>query len=117
MRHKKTGKKFHRKNGPRRALLKSLAENLVLKGKIKTTEPKAKELRSFIEKKITTAKKGDISSRRALKKVFSDDIVKKLTNEIAPSFKEKRGGYTRTTKAEERKTDGTKMAIIEIIKQ
>lgn len=116
MRHKKTGKKFHRKNGPRKALLKSLAENLVLKGKIKTTEPKAKELRVFIEKKITTAKKSDISSRRMLKKYFSDEVVKKLISEIGPSFKEKRGGYTRITKIGERKTDRTKMAIIEIIK-
>lgn len=117
MKHQKAGKKFHRKNGPRKALLKSLAENLVLKGKIKTTELKAKELRIFIEKKITTAKKADISARRMLKKYFSDETVKKLIDEIGPSLKERKGGYTRITKLGVRKKDNTKMAMIEIIKR
>lgn len=116
MRHKKIGKKLHRKNGPRKALIKNLAENLIMQNKIKTTETKAKELKRFIEKKITKAKKADIASRRLLKKYFSDRAIKKLINEIAPSIKERSGGYTRITKLGERKTDNTKMAIIEIIK-
>ena len=115
MRKKIRGRKFHRRKGPRLALLKNLAENLILYRKIVTTEAKAKELSVFIEKKITKAKKGDISSRRLLSKYFSPRIVKKLIEEIAPSFKQRRGGYTRIMKLESRKSDGAKMAIIELV--
>lgn len=115
MRHLKKGRKLKRERNKRKALLKSLAENLVLKGKIKTTEAKAKELRPFIEKKITKAKKGDLSAYRYLRKFFSQKVCQKLIKEIVPLLKEKESGYTRIIKARPRKGDGAKMAIIEII--
>ncbi|MBU3964400.1 50S ribosomal protein L17 [Patescibacteria group bacterium] len=111
------GRKFHRKAGPRKALLKTLASSLILKGKIETTEAKAKELSSFIEKKITKAGKGDLAARRELAKLFAPLIVKKLVNEIAPLYKNQQGGYTRVIKTGPRKSDSARMAIIELIEK
>jgi large subunit ribosomal protein L17 len=116
MRKQKKGRKFHRKTGQRKALLKGLARALVLKGRIETTEAKAKELSSFVEKKITKAKKGDLAARRELLKTFSNQVVKKLVEEIAPLYKKRAGGYTRIIKLGPRKSDSAKMAIIELIK-
>lgn len=116
MQHKRKGRKFGRKSDQRKIFLNSLARALFLKEKITTVEARAKEIRSFAEKSITRAKKADIASRRLLAKSFSEDIVKKLINEISPKYKDKKGGYTRITKLGSRKGDGAKMAIIELIK-
>lgn len=116
MRHKKRARKLHRKRDQRKALMKTLSENLILMGKIKTTEAKAKELRSFIEKKITKAKKQDFLAYRFLRKYLSPVVCKKLIKEIIPSLKSKKGGYTKITKIGKRKKDNAKMVIIEIIK-
>jgi large subunit ribosomal protein L17 len=115
MKNLKKGRKLHRKVGPRKALMKTLASSLVIHEKIKTTEAKAKELSPYIEKKITKAKKGDVASRRILNKFFSDNVTKKLVDEIAPKYKERNGGYTRVIKLGIRKSDGAKMAIIELV--
>jgi len=96
--------------------LKTLATSLFLKEKIKTTLAKAKELSRFAEKLITLAKKYDIASRRLLSRSFSYKVVKKLADEIAPRYKERSGGYTRIIKLGQRKTDGAKMVIIELVK-
>jgi len=116
MRKLKSGKKFSRKRDQRRALLKSLARALFLREKIKTTEAKAKELSRFAQKIISRAKKGDLASRRILRRYFEREIVKKLIEEIAPKYKERKGGYTRVIKLGPRKSDGAKMAIIELVK-
>lgn len=116
MRKLKKGRKFSRKQGPRRALIKSLASALILKEKIRTTEAKAKELRIFLEKYINRAKNKDLATKRFLAKFFSPKMVKKLTEEIGPRYKERKGGYTRILKLGQRKTDGAKVAIIELIK-
>ena len=116
MRKKKKGRRLSRKGGQRRALLKSLARALFLKGKIKTTEAKAKEVSGFVEKQITTAKRNDLSSRRLLLRYFSKDLVKKLVEEITPRYKEKKGGYTKITNVGLRKIDGAKMVLIEMVK-
>jgi large subunit ribosomal protein L17 len=116
MRKRKKGRKFSRKKDQRKALLKLLSEALFLKEKIKTTEAKAKELKRIAEKFITRAKKGDLASKRLLARFFSKKIVKKLINEIAPKYKERKGGYTRIVKLGQRKSDGAKMAIIELVK-
>ena len=116
MRKRKKGRKFSRKRSQRKALLKGLAASLFLKGKIKTTEAKAKETQVFAEKCITKAKKGDLHSRRSLSRFFSPRVVKKLIEEITPPYKERKGGYTRIVKLGPRKSDGAKMAIIELIK-
>jgi len=86
-----------------------------LHGKITTTHAKAKELSPFVEKKITRAKKGDLTAKRMLSKNFSPNIVKKLVDDIAPKYKERQGGYTRVVKLMPRKSDGAKMAIIELV--
>lgn len=115
MRKRKKGRKLHRKRNQRKALLKSLANSLILKEKIKTTEAKAKEISGFVEKFITKAKKDNLSSRRFLARFFSPQIVKKLVEEIGPRYKERKGGYTRIIKLGPRKSDGAKMAIIELL--
>lgn len=115
MRKRKKGRTLGRKKDQRKALLKSLARETILKGRIKTTEAKAKELRPFLEKMITRAKKGDLASIRYLARYFSKDVVRKLISEIGPRHKERPGGYTRIIKLGPREKDGAKMAIIEII--
>lgn len=116
MRKRKKGRKLARKRDQRKALFKLLARNLFLKEKIKTTEAKAKEVKPFVEKIITKSKKEDLSSRRFLAKFFPPLVVKKLINEIGPRYKERKGGYIRIIKLGPRKSDGAKMAIIELIK-
>lgn len=116
MRKLKKGRKLSRKRNQRKALLRTLARALFLREKIKTTEAKAKELRSFAEKMVTRAKKGDLNSLRILAKYFSKDLVKKLVVEIGPRYKERKGGYTRIIKLGPRKDDGAKMAIIELVR-
>ena len=106
---------FGRTSDQRKALLRSLSRELFLKEKIKTTEAKAKEFSSFAEKQITKAKKGGIIARRALARLFDDPIVKKLVEDIGPRYKERSGGYTRIMKLGPRRSDGAKMAIIELV--
>lgn len=115
MRKRKKGRKFHRKRDQRRALLKSLARELFLKEKIKTTEAKAKELRSFAEKFIERAKEKNLQNVRYLRRFFDKEVVKKLFDTIGPRYKERKGGYTRIIKLGPRPSDGAKMAIIELI--
>lgn len=116
MRKLNKGRKLSRRKGPRKALLKSLANNLFLHEKIKTTEAKAKELRPIAEKMITRAKKATVANRRVLVSGLDVKIVKKLVDEIAPRYKERNGGYTRITKLGPRNSDGAHMVIIELIK-
>ncbi len=117
MRHHNTKRKFGRNKNQKKALLNSLALNLIIREKIKTTEPKAKELRPFIEKLITKAKKDNVETRRLIISKLSNrkKEVKKLFEVIAPKYIEKKGGYTRILKLGVRKSDGAKMAIIEFV--
>ncbi len=116
MRKRKKGRKLSRKRDQRKALLRSLASSFLLKEKIETTEAKSKEISRFLEKQISRAKIGNLASRRILSGFFSSRIVKKLVNEIGPRYKERKGGYTRIIKLGPRKSDGAKMAIIELVK-
>ena len=95
--------------------MKSLAFNLVAKEKIKTTEARAKELRPFIEKFVTRAKKDNLANRRLLIAKLGQQTAKKLFEKIAPKYKDKNGGYTRIIKLPHRKSDASKMAIIEFV--
>ena len=115
MKKRKKGRKLNRERDQRKALLKSISRSLLLHKKIKTTQAKAKEVSGFTEKLITKAKKGDLASRRFLLKFFSKDIVKTMIDEIAPQYKDRKGGYTRIIKLGPRKSDGAKMAIIELV--
>ena len=116
MRHKKKGRKLGRKVGNRKALLRNLACQLILHKKIKTTDPKAKELRSFIEPLITLAKKDSLHSRRlVIRKIPKKNVVRILFEEIAPLFSTRPGGYTRITKLGQRDNDRAPVSIIEFV--
>ena len=116
MRHKKKGRKLGRKVGNRKALLRNLACQLILHKKIKTTDPKAKELRSFIEPLITLAKKDSLHSRRlVIRKLPKKNVVRILFKEIAPLFFTRPGGYTRITKLGQRDNDRAPVSIIEFV--
>ncbi len=117
MRHHNHKRKFGRTKNQRNALLNSLALNLIVREKIKTTEPKAKELRPFIEKLVTKARKGGLAGRRDVVARLQNrqPEVKKLFEVIAPKYKNRQGGYTRVLKLGPRKSDGAKMAIIEFV--
>lgn len=116
MRKRKKGRKLGRERDQRKALFRSLISALMLKEKIKITEPRAKEISSMAEKFITRAKHDTIANRRLLAQYFSTVLVKKLFTAIGPRYKERNGGYTRIIKLGARKTDGSRMAIIELIK-
>jgi len=113
---RKKGRKFSRKTDQRKALLRSLAESLFLKEKIKTTEAKAKETMIFANKLLTKAKKGDVNSRRYLSGYFNNKLVKKIVEDIAPKYKDRKGSCIRIIKIEPRRSDAAKRAIIELIK-
>ena len=117
MRHGNNKRKFGRVRKVRKALINSLALNLIVRGKIRTTEPKAKELRPFIEKLVTGAKAGDMATRRLIISKLSNrrPEVKKLFDVIAPKYADRKGGYTRVLKLGARKSDGAPMAIIEFV--
>ena len=116
MRHRKKGRKLGRKNGNRRALLMNLASQLVIYKRIKTTDAKAKELRSFIEPLVSLAKKDDLHSRRmVIRKLPHKNIVGTLFKEIAPKFVGRPGGYTRIIKLGYRDNDRAPVSIIEFV--
>jgi len=116
MRHKKAGRKLNRNSSHRKALLKNLAIALIEQDIIKTTLPKAKELRKVIEPLITLGKEDTVANRRlAFNKLRSDAAVAKLFTEIAVNAKERNGGYTRIIKAGFRPGDKADMAYIELV--
>ena len=116
MRHKKSGRKLNRNSSHRKALFKNLAIALIEKDIIKTTLPKAKELRKFIEPLITLGKNDNVANRRyAFNKLRSDKAVAKLFTEISVNAKDRNGGYTRIIKAGFRPGDKADMAYIELV--
>jgi ribosomal protein L17 len=117
MRHHNRNRKFGRKRKVRNALLNSLARNLILRGKIKTTLPKAKELRPFVERLVTLGKKNTLSSQRLAQSRLGGrgGEVRKLFTSVAPKYKDRNGGYTRVLKLGNRMADGAPMAIIEFV--
>ncbi len=116
MRHRKSGRKLNRNSSHRKALFKNLAIALIEKDIIKTTLPKAKELRKFIEPLITLGKNDNVANRRhAFNKLRSDEAVAKLFSEISVNAKDRNGGYTRIIKAGFRPGDKADMAYIELV--
>ena len=116
MRHLKTGRKFGRKSATRKALFKDLSISLIEHEAIKTTLPKAKELRGFLEPLITLAKTDSLSNRRlAFSKIRNKSAVGKLFSVIGPRFKERPGGYLRIIKMMPRAGDAAPMAFIELV--
>ncbi len=109
-------RKFNRKRGDRRLFKKSLAVSLIKKEKITTTVARAKELRPMVERYITLGKKNNLAGLRLLLRRLPKESAQKVFYEIAPRYKERKGGYTRIIKTSHmRKRDAAQMAIIEFI--
>lgn len=118
MRHQKAGRTFNRDTNARKALFIGLAKNLIEKEQIKTTLPKAKDLRSVVEKLITRAKVDTVANRRLTASELgnnSENTVKKLFAVLGPRYAKRPGGYTRVLKAGFRYGDAAPMAIIELV--
>ncbi|HAT03927.1 MAG TPA: 50S ribosomal protein L17 [Candidatus Magasanikbacteria bacterium] len=116
MRHQKKTVKLGRTRAPRQALLRNLAESLILHGAIVTTKAKAKALRSVVEPLVTKAKKGRPVDREGIMSVlYTGKAVKKLVDDLAPRYAERRGGYTRITKIGTRSSDGGEKVKIEFV--
>ena len=99
-----------------RLMLANLAASLIEEERITTTVTKAKQLRPYVEKMITTARRGDLHSRRLiLRKIEDSSVVTKLFDEVAPRYSERPGGYTRIVKLGPRRGDGAEMATIELV--
>ena len=112
----KRGKTFGRNSSRRKALFQALAISLIEHEGIKTTLPKAKELRSFIEPLITLAKDDSVSNRRlAFSKIRNKSAVGKLFSDLGPRFKDRPGGYSRIIKIGFRKGDAAPIAFIELV--
>ena len=116
-RHAYKGRKFSRTAGPRKALLRGLASQVILHEKVTTTLEKAKEVQPIVEKLITRAKSGTIADRRAVGRVLSlqDKSADKLFAELGPLYKDRNGGYTRIVKLDNRVGDNAKMAQIQLL--
>ena len=119
-------RKLGRTSDQRKAMLRDLATSLIISERVETTEARAKELRSVVEKLITLGKKGDLASRRQAAKtlrnveILNEDettqtALQKLFGEVAERYTERQGGYTRILKAGPRRGDGAESVIIELV--
>jgi large subunit ribosomal protein L17 len=116
MRHRKSGRKFNITSSHRKALFSNMANSLFKHELIKTTLPKAKELRSFAEPLITLSKEDNVAKRRqAFAKLRDRDVVTKLFNELGPRYKNRAGGYLRIMKCGFRTGDDAPMAYVELV--
>jgi len=118
MRHRKSGRKFNRTPAHRKAMFRNMARALIMHGRIRTTEAKAKELRGVVEKLVTIALRNDLHARRQIYQVLENHgLVKKLFDEIAPLYQGVPGGYTRTLKFSlPRPGDAAPLALVEFTK-
>jgi len=116
MRHRKSGRKFNINSSHRKALFSNMASALFKHELIKTTLPKAKELRSFAEPLITLSKEDNVAKRRlAFARLRDRDVVTKLFNELGPRYKNRAGGYLRIMKCGFRSGDDAPMAYVELV--
>lgn len=115
-RHGYTGRKFGRERDQRRALIKGLAESLIINESIETTLPKAKEIRPYVEKLITKAKKGDLASRRTIiASVMTVETAHKLVDDIAPKLGARTSGYLRIERTSLRRGDNAQLARVSFV--
>ncbi|MEP3051419.1 MAG: 50S ribosomal protein L17 [Erythrobacter sp.] len=116
MRHGISQRKLSRKSGHRKALFRNMSAALIKHEQIVTTLPKAKELRPYIEKLITLAKRGGLSNRRlAQSRLLDETQLKKLFDVLAERYSDREGGYTRVIKAGYRVSDSAQLAVIELV--
>ena len=116
MRHQKSGRKFNRDSDHRKALMRDLCTSLLESGRITTTEARAKELRRWVERLITTAKAQDVAARRLVAaEVTKPEVAEKLFANLVPRLTERPGGYTRIIRKGPRVGDAAPMVIIELV--
>ena len=116
MRHRKSGRQLNRNSSHRKAMFQNMANSLFLHEAIKTTLPKAKELRRVVEPLITKAKSDSIANRRhVFSKLRDDAMVAKLFTELGPFYKDRPGGYVRILKAGFRTGDKAPMALVQLV--
>jgi large subunit ribosomal protein L17 len=116
MRHLKSGRQLSRNSSHRRALMRNLITALLREEKIRTTDPKAKELRRWVDRVITLGKQGTLHARRQVLSIVQDKaVVRKLFDTIGPRFKDRPGGYTRIVKIGIRRGDAAQMSVIELV--
>jgi large subunit ribosomal protein L17 len=116
MRHRNKGRILGRTTAPRRALLKNLAQSIILYEKVRTTEAKAKEVRTTVERLITLGKKPSLAARRRLMMTLpTESAVKKVLEVLGPRYATRHGGYTRITKIGQRQGDAAKIVQIELV--
>lgn len=116
MRHRLKGRKLNRTSSHRKAMFANMAVALIMNEQIKTTLPKAKELRPYVEVLVTSAKKGDLAKRRQIISTIKDPIAaEKLISVLAPRYAERHGGYIRVVKAGFRYGDAAPIAYIEFV--
>ncbi|MEX1221047.1 LSU ribosomal protein L17P [Pseudidiomarina planktonica] len=116
MRHRKSGRQLNRNSSHRKAMFSNMASSLVRHEVIKTTVPKAKELRRVVEPLITLAKQDSVANRRlAFSRTRDSEVVGKLFNELGPRYQERPGGYTRILKCGFRAGDNAPMAYVELV--
>ena len=116
MRHGMSGRKLNRTSSHRKALFSNMANALIKHEQIKTTLPKAKELRPVVEKLVTLGKRGNLHARRQAFAMLRDDVMtRKLFDTLAERYADRQGGYTRVLKAGHRYGDAAPMAIIEFV--
>lgn len=110
-------RKLGRDSKHRRSMLANLTKSLIMNEKIETTEDRAKEVRKFVDKMITYGKKGDLVSRRKAYAFLHNDkeCVKKIFDELAPRYKDRKGGYTRIIKKENRRGDDALVVILSLV--
>ena len=109
-------RKLGKTSAQRKALLRQQVTDLLEYGKLETTFTRAKEVQPVVEKMITLGKKAGLANyRRALAYITKEDVAKKLFDEVAPSYKERNGGYTRVTRTGPRRGDAAEMAVIELV--
>ena len=115
--HRIGGRKLSRKQGPRLALYKNLTVSVLRYERVKTTEAKAKEISSRVEKMITLAKRGDLAARRSVVSQFPDEplVVSKLFDEIAPKYAGRTSGFTRIVRLGQRRGDAAEIVQIELV--
>ena len=115
MRHRKSGRKLGRNSSHRQAMFRNMAASLLRHEQIKTTVPKAKELRRVVEPLITLAKEDGVANRRlAFNRLRDKEVVGKLFTDLGPRFKERPGGYLRILKTGPRPGDAAPMAIVQL---
>ena len=116
MRHRKSGRQLNRNSSHRKAMFQNMANSLFLHEAIKTTLPKAKELRRVVEPLITRAKSDSVANRRhVFSKLRDDTMVAKLFTELGPFYKDRPGGYVRILKAGFRTGDKAPMAVVQLV--